>query len=131
MVDIIDERIFKCMGERPMANIMQQNSDRGISRLLFADGNILQTQTVDGVVHQVHSPDRMMKTGVQGPGVNHIGHAQLLNPPQTLKPGVIYQVEDQVIAHRNKTINRIVKYFSAAEGGMPHLNIIFVKEFGL
>ena len=75
---------------------------------------------MNSLVHRVHRTDGMMKTRMQGTRINHVGHAELLDPSQALKPWVFYQVEQKLMADRYEAINGIVKDFSAIERGMPH-----------
>jgi hypothetical protein len=57
----------------------------------------------------------MMKTGMQGARVHHIGEAKLPDPAQALKPRVFHQIEKQRIGKGDETVYRIIEYFSAAE----------------
>ena len=79
-----------------------------------------------GLVHEVHGPDGMVEAGMQGPGIHQVGHAQLTDPPQALEPGMLDKVEEQRVANGDEAVYRVVEYFSAAEGRMPHRCIIFV-----
>jgi hypothetical protein len=65
---------------------------------------------------------------MEGTGVNHVCHTQLLDPSKALKPGMFDQVEQERIGYCNESVNRIVEDFSTVEGGMPHLCSIFVLE---
>ena len=51
----------------------------------------------------------MVKTCVQGSGINKIRQPQLLDPAQALKVGVLKQLEHQFIRHRNETVNGIIE----------------------
>ena len=79
-----------------------------------------------GLVHQVQCTHGMMKSCMQGTGVNHICHTQLFDPAKALKPGVLYEVEQERVCYGDEAINGIIEDFSAFEGGMPHLCSIFV-----
>ena len=94
-----------------MANIMQQNSDD--NRLLFYFRNLVPfiAQCFNGHTHQVHSAQRVMKTGMQRAGINQVRHAQLFNVSQPLKIWVLYQVENQVGGDADEAVNRVVYYF--------------------
>jgi hypothetical protein len=63
---------------------------------------------------------------MKGSRVNHIGHAQLFDPAQALKPRMFDQVEKERIGYSYESVNRVVEDFSAVKGGMPHLCSIFV-----
>ena len=52
-----------------------------------------------------------MKTGVQRAGIYQVGHAQLLDIPQTLKVRVFNQIEHQLGWYTDKSVNRVVYNF--------------------
>ena len=54
----------------------------------------------------------MVKTGVYGPGINIIAQAQLLNPPQALKVGMLNNIKYQLVRNGYKSVHRVVKYFA-------------------
>jgi hypothetical protein len=54
----------------------------------------------------------MMQPGMHGTGVNQVCHGHLVNTAQALKIGVSNHLVDQFIVNGNKTINRVVNYFS-------------------
>ena len=103
-----------------MANVVQQYGYSRIEGFLLTDVHPLDLQGMDGLVHQVHGPYRMLVTGMQGTRINRVCHAQLPDPSQSLKPGMLDEIKQQGISHCDKAVDRIVKDFSAVEGGMPH-----------
>jgi hypothetical protein len=45
-----------------------------------------------------------------------VGKSQLADPAQTLEPGMLNQVKYYSVGNRNKTVDRIVKYFLLVQG---------------
>ena len=50
-----------------------------------------------------------MKTRMQRPRVDVVGQAQLLDPAQARKVGVVDQVEEGCLGHLHKSVDRIIE----------------------
>lgn len=83
----------------------------------------LVTQYLDGLQHKVHGTQGMMKTGVQGPGIDQMGQPQLLDPPQTLKITVLKDIEEQISRKSDETMHRIVQDLALIEDVWAHFDI--------
>jgi hypothetical protein len=53
-----------------------------------------------------------MKTGMKRSRINQMSESQLFNPSKPLKPRVFNQREKQPVWDADKSMNRIVEYFS-------------------
>jgi hypothetical protein len=115
MADAVDDGMFKGMRERPVADVVEQYGCLYIPGFGGADADTFLTQGIYSLAHQVHGAYGMMKTGMQGARVHHVGEAKLPDPPQTLKPRVFHQIEKQRIGKGDEAVNRIIEYFPAAE----------------
>ena len=75
---------------------MSWSKNRTIQGRLFRCGNLnsFDTQSANGVLHQMHASDGVMKTSVMDPRIDQIRKPHLGNTPQTLKITVLDQIED-------------------------------------
>jgi len=95
-----------------MANIVQKNGQLSSGSFFLSDLMAFCAQFGYCFLHQVHSTHRMMEPGVQCPRIYKVRKAQLFDAAQPLKIWMLDDIEDQFIVHRDKTIYRIVEYFS-------------------
>jgi hypothetical protein len=65
----------------------------------------------NGLGHEVHSAQNMMKTRMIGARVNEVTQAQLLNATQALKVRMLENIENNFVWQRNKTVNWVVYNF--------------------
>jgi len=68
----------------------------------------LQFQHFDGLVHQVHAAQGMLKSGVNRRRIDIMSQPQLFDPSQSLKPGMFNDLKYKVVAYGYKTINRVI-----------------------
>jgi hypothetical protein len=54
----------------------------------------------------------MLKPAVVCTRINKTGQAQLSYIPQTLKPGMLYYIENNIPRNINESIDRIINYLS-------------------
>ncbi len=118
--------MFKRMRKGAVPDVVQKDGRSSIGAFLLIHLHPLDPQGMNSLVHEVHGPDGMMKTGMQGTRIDHFGKSQLADAPQTLKPGVLDQVKQEFVANGDEAVNRVVEYFSAIKRGMPHRCINFV-----
>src|SRR6185312_10831178 len=64
------------------------------------------------VTHQMISAKGMMKPGVNGARINQLRHCHLMNSSQSLIKRMGNNLINQLVVYCNKTINRIINYFS-------------------
>ena len=67
-----DERVLQHMGERAVADVMQQNSDHCRRLFLLGNGHILEPQRPNGLLHQVHCAERMPEAAVHCTRVHQV-----------------------------------------------------------
>jgi hypothetical protein len=91
----------------------------------------------DGLSHQVHGSDRMLKTGVVGPGVDKMCQSQLPDPSEPLEPRMFYQIVYKVERDLDKSVYRIIDDFQLVGGRkFPHKaglwaqNYVFIAIIG-
>ena len=65
----------------------------------------------NGYAHQVESTDGMLETRMLGRGVNHVGHAELLDAGESLHQRVLHNVEQQSSGNLDESEYGIVNYF--------------------
>lgn len=53
----------------------------------------------------------MIKSSVNGTGINKVGKPQLLNASESLEIGMLYQIKDEVARNGNKSIYGVVDNF--------------------
>jgi hypothetical protein len=94
-----------------MADVVEQNGD--LRSVFLIPGNFVTfgAEHLDGLVHQVHGADGVMKARMQRPGINQVRQSQLFYPPEPLEIPVLDQIENQVILNRDKPVNRVVQDF--------------------
>jgi len=56
----------------------------------------------------MHGAKCMLKPGMLGRRVGIVCEAKLEYPPQPLKEGMLYYIEDKCIRNGNETINRVI-----------------------
>jgi hypothetical protein len=69
----------------------------------------------------VHGPDGMLKPGVVGARIYEMGQTELPYSAQTLKPGMLDQVKNNIKRDFDKSVNGIIDDFQLVGGGkFPH-----------
>ena len=109
----ISQGVFEGMGERAVANIVQQYGDASTLGFFRRDFNAFLTKGFNGQLHEVQGTQGVVKPRVQGPGINIRRKAKLPNSAQTLKIGMVYQIQQNAMGNGHKAINRIVEDFFA------------------
>ena len=71
--------------QRPVTNVVQQNGNVQCIFFFRGNGNTFETKHVDGFLHDVHTTQGVMKTGMIGTGINQIRQSHLGNASQSLK----------------------------------------------
>ena len=99
------------MGIGSMPDIMEEDGNGNGFGFLGAHFNFLGPQRFQGLAHQVHGAQGMVKTGVVSAGIDQMRHTQLPDPAKSLEVRMFHQFENQVVGHGNKTVNRIVDNF--------------------
>ena len=94
-----------------MANVVQQDGDLNGQSFLIADLGSFGAQHVDGLGHQVKGTQGVVKTRVQCPRVNIVRQTDLFDAPQALKIGVLNEIENDAIRHRDESINGVIEDF--------------------
>ena len=61
----------------------------------------------------------MLKSRMGCPRINGIGHAELSDVAQTLKPGMGDNVQDQFTLYGYETVQRVVYNFAPHDNGRP------------
>ena len=77
---------------------------------LFGNINAFGDKSPESHIHQVHCTEAVLKAAVICAGINEAGKAQLLDVPETLKPGMLNEIEDKISRNAYETIDRIVDY---------------------
>ena len=85
-------------------------------------------QNAKGLFHQVHRAKGMMEPGVGGGWVDLIRESQLLDPPQSLKIGMLDHVEHQVIGDGDEPVNRVVDVLSFVSDWRIHVGFGFIMD---
>ena len=69
----------------------------------------------------------MMEAGMQSSGIYHVGKAELLYSSESLKVGMLNDVEDQFVWNSNKTKYRVVDYLVL----VYFQNIVVIPQVGI
>lgn len=72
-----------------MADVVQKNGNESALFFVGSDFMALVPKHVNGLLHQVHSPDGVVKTRMQCARINQVRQPKLLDAPQPLKPRVL------------------------------------------
>lgn len=112
MVYPTHDTVFQRVTVWAVANIMQKNSRQKTLFLSFVNFHSTHAQFINGVLHQVHGTKSMLKTIVNGTGINQMAQTQLTDATQTLECRMIDELKNKRMANGDKTINGIVDYFS-------------------
>lgn len=94
-----------------MSAVMQQDGQRYRFQLLLADVVTLAPEQLDGTPHQMHGAQTVRKSGVVGAGIDHVGHADLLDPPQALEIWMLNDVKMQFVRDVDKSVDGVVDDF--------------------
>jgi hypothetical protein len=85
----------------------------------------------------VHGPDGMLEPGVVGTRIDKVGQSELPDPSQTLEPGMLDQVKNDIEWDLDKSVNGIIDDFQLVGGGkFPHKaglwpqNYVFIAIIG-
>src|ERR1035437_4100760 len=74
----------------------------------------------------MHCSQGMLKSCMQSSGINQWCKSQLSDAAKSLKKRMFYNVKCKFIGYSNKSMNRIVEYFSFIGCSCAHLFRIFV-----
>src|SRR5690606_8466470 len=83
-------------------------------------------EVVEGLTHEMHGADRVLKPGVQCSRIDIVGQSELFDPSQPLEISVFNQVEDQIGRYGDKPIYRIIEDLALIHTGMT---CSFVDEY--
>ena len=101
-------RMLQYMRKRTMSYIMQQHCRQHTILLCRRNHMPLQSQLLNCLSHQMHCPQRMLKSRMLRARIHHICQSQLLYPSQSLKQRVLHQLINQLIRYRYKTQHWVV-----------------------
>ena len=101
-------RVFECMAERPMANIVQEDGQACAQVLIVADCMSFQAQFIERTGHEVHCPNCVMEAIVRSAGVHEVRETKLRYPPKALKPRVVHYIEHHFVSNGDETVDWIV-----------------------
>lgn len=132
MVNFTGYRVFKCMAEWPMPNIMKQNGAQERYFLFIRYLITLQSQLINRILHEVHGANGVLKAIVQRTGIDKVRQTKLRNAPQTLKPRMIDELQNKRMADGNESIDRVVDDFTleCQEKILDRKNIYCGAELG-
>src|SRR5690606_12503177 len=99
------------MRKRPVSGIMQQNGNGRRFGLLFGDTVSFPPQGFQGPVHQVHSPECMVKACMKRIAIDKVSERDLFDPSQTVQVGMGQEVKKDIVRNTDEPVNRIVDYF--------------------
>lgn len=111
-----------------MAYIMEQDGDGHCPGLIV--GNLVApgADHFNGLTHEMHSPDGVLKPGMVGSRIHEMGEPQLADPAEPLEQRVLHQVKDDFEWNFNKSVYRIIDDFQFVGGGpFPHLVVLCHK----
>lgn len=91
-----------------MTDVMQQDGQLHCLTFLCGDLDTLVAEAVQCFAHQVIGAQRMLETGMSCTRIDHIGHAQLTDMPESLEPRMTDDLEDQRIVNGYETVKRVV-----------------------
>ena len=77
VVNALDDAVFQSMAEGAMTHVVQQDGQTSGFRLFLSDGDTFVAQAVDGFLHQVHAPDGVVETVVDGARIDQVRKSQL------------------------------------------------------
>ncbi len=102
------QRMLKRMAIRTMTDIVKQYTHVKRFGLAVADLDILAFEGLHRSHHQVHSPKRMVKTRMSSSWIDIVGHAELLDAPESLKIWVLYQLVHQGAGNGDQAVDGII-----------------------
>src|ERR1035437_655308 len=103
--------LLKCMGERTMPYIMQQDCTNDAFFFLRCYQYSFRSQNFDGLGHEMHGSDCMLKPGMNGRRIDVMCQPQLEDPSQPLKPGMLNDVKNKWVGDGDQPVNRVVYNF--------------------
>ena len=110
MGDALNEFVFKGMGKRTMSDIVQEYGAKQSPFFRFGYVHLLLPQERNGLLHQVHGTQCMVKPRVMGPGIHQVAQPHLGYPTQPLKIGMSDQLKNEIIGNPDKSVNWIIEY---------------------
>ena len=99
-----------------MSDIMQKDGHLGGLTFFFGNLYALAGQDVEGLLHKVHGSQGMVEPGMNCPGINQLGQAQLTDVPHALQKRVLNKAEHQLILYRDEPVYRIINDFIFIHG---------------
>jgi hypothetical protein len=68
----------------------------------------------------VHRSQGMLETGVVGPGIDKVRHAELTNPSKSLKKRVLYKMKNDLVPDLDEAVYRVIDDLVFIDGSWFH-----------
>ena len=111
MRDTPDEGVFQYMRERTMSDVVHQDSRLYSLGFRVEDKLPFLLERLDGLAHQVESPQRVLKTRMTGTRIDHRCQPQLIDTVESLKQRMLHDVIKQSSWYFDKPEYRVVDDF--------------------
>jgi hypothetical protein len=91
---------------------MQEYRYQGSFLFLLRNDNPFAFKCFQGIIHQVKRAKTVLKPAVIRSGVDKACKSKLLDVPQSLEPGMLNDIVNQIARQAYESIHRIVYYLS-------------------
>ena len=93
MAHSADEGVFKYVGKRTMSNVVQEDGSPNSFFFRVENEVAFALEGVDGETHEMEGSNGMLEAGVLSSWIDDTGESELLDTAQTIKVGVLDDVE--------------------------------------
>ena len=103
-----DHDALQGMGERAVADVVQEDGDAGALFLFRTDVHAFGPEFLQGQCHQMIGAQGVVQAGMHGARINEMGQRHLRDPAQALAPWMRHHPVHQGIVEGDKAVHRVI-----------------------
>ena len=115
VVDSLNDAVFQGVAEWAVPHVMEKDGQAGRLCLGFGDLDALVSERLDGFLHQVHAPHRVMKAVVHGARIDQMRQPELRDSPEPLHEPMVHQIHGAAVPQRHEPIHGVIENFVSVD----------------